>query len=259
MLRRRRTGSATRRRLVPAVLVATLAAAAGAPAALAHVGVPKSVVSAGPYRLVISAAPVAADQGAALAFRATLSDRAESKPVEGARLRITVSEGGRRLGDYRATGFGGIYSLLVPIPNADGWRSLRFGLTVAGPAGVSTGEYVPPSLLSQWSLEPTVLALAAIAAGLFLHGFVRLRRRGRRDHASLARLAIFAAGLGLMVLPLVSPLDAVGDHYLLSAHMLQHVLIGDAGPALILLSLRGPLLFFVLPPGLLGPLARSSG
>ena len=51
-----------------------------------------------------------------------------------------------------------------------------------------------------------------------------------------------------MVLPLVSPLDPVGDHYLLSAHMLQHVLIGDAGPALILLSLRGPLLFFVLPP-----------
>ena len=65
---------------------------------------------------------------------------------------------------------------------------------------------------------------------------MRLRRRGRADHASLGRLALFAAGLGAhRSLPLVSPLDAVGDRYLLSAHMLQHVLIGDAGPALILL------------------------
>ncbi len=38
--------------------------------------------------------------------------------------------------------------------------------------------------------------------------------------------------------------------------MLQHVLIGDAAPALILLALRGPLLFFLIPAAALGPLAR---
>ena len=38
---------------------------------------------------------------------------------------------------------------------------------------------------------------------------------------------------------------------LLSAHMLQHVLIGDVAPALLLLAVRGPLLFFVIPPQLL--------
>jgi hypothetical protein len=43
------------------------------------------------------------------------------------------------------------------------------------------------------------------------------------------------------------PLDEAGDGYLLSAHMLQHVLIGDAAPALALVALRGPLLFFLLP------------
>jgi len=55
---------------------------------------------------------------------------------------------------------------------------------------------------------------------------------------------------------LVSPLGGLAEE-LLSAHMLQHVLIGDLAPALAMLALRGPLAFFILPPGLLGPLARS--
>ena len=42
--------------------------------------------------------------------------------------------------------------------------------------------------------------------------------------------ALFALGLACGVLPLVSPLDELGDRYLLSAHMLQHMLIGDAAP-----------------------------
>ena len=36
---------------------------------------------------------------------------------------------------------------------------------------------------------------------------------------------------------LVSPLDGLGDDYLFSAHMFQHVLLGDVAPLLILLSL----------------------
>ena len=55
--------------------------------------------------------------------------------------------------------------------------------------------------------------------------------------------------------PSISPLDAAGDHYLLSAHMLQHVLIGDASPLLLVLAVRGPLVFFLLPPAVLKPLA----
>jgi cytochrome c oxidase assembly factor CtaG len=38
--------------------------------------------------------------------------------------------------------------------------------------------------------------------------------------------------------------------------MLQHVLIGDAAPALALVALRGPLLFFLMPAAVLAPLAR---
>lgn len=109
-----------------------------------------------------------------------------------------------------------------------------------------------------WTLEPSVLVAAAVALFLFVHAFVRLRRRGRSDHASWDRLVLFVAGLAAGVLPLVSPLDPIGDHYLLSAHMLEHVLIGDVAPALMLLSLRGPLLFFFVPAGILTSVARSA-
>jgi cytochrome c oxidase assembly factor CtaG len=39
--------------------------------------------------------------------------------------------------------------------------------------------------------------------------------------------------------------------------MLQHVLIGDLGIALMVVAVRGPLLVFMLPARLLGPIARD--
>jgi cytochrome c oxidase assembly factor CtaG len=105
-----------------------------------------------------------------------------------------------------------------------------------------------------WETPPTVLIGVALALVLFVQAFVRLRRR-RAEHAPWTRALLFAAGLALLVVPLVSPLDHIGDEQLLSAHMLQHVLIGDAAPALLVTAVRGPLLFFLLPPALLRPLA----
>jgi cytochrome c oxidase assembly factor CtaG len=109
-------------------------------------------------------------------------------------------------------------------------------------------------LTATWETPPTVLIGAALALALFVQAFVRLRRR-RAEHAPWSRALLFAAGLALLVVPLVSPLDHVADEELLSAHMLQHVLIGDAAPALLVTAVRGPLLFFLLPPFLLRPLA----
>ena len=107
---------------------------------------------------------------------------------------------------------------------------------------------------ASWETPPAVLLGAALALVLFAQAFLRLRRR-RREHAPWSRVALFGAGLALLVLPLVSPLDHVAEEELLSAHMLQHVLIGDAAAALLVVSVRGPLLFFLLPPVLLRPLA----
>ena len=109
-------------------------------------------------------------------------------------------------------------------------------------------------LSAAWETPPAVLFGAALAVVLFAQAFVRLRRRSPA-HAPRNRAVLFGAGLALLVLPLVSPLDWLGDEKLLSAHMLQHVLIGDAAIALLIVAVRGPLLFFLLPPAVLRPLA----
>jgi cytochrome c oxidase assembly factor CtaG len=122
------------------------------------------------------------------------------------------------------------------------------------------GTLRPPAkgLWRVWSVQPALFTLLVVAALLFGRAFLRLRARGRSDHAGSARAALFVLALLLVVLALMSPLDVIGDDYLISAHMLQHVLIGDVVPALLLVSLRGPLLLFALPVTLLRALAGRS-
>ncbi len=108
-----------------------------------------------------------------------------------------------------------------------------------------------------WSFPPLVAAGAALAMAFFLQGWLRLRRRDRPDLASWWRLALFLSGVAVVTFAIVSPIDAVGEGYLQAAHMVQHVLLGDLGVALIVLSLRGPLTVFFLPRDLLAPLARQ--
>jgi putative membrane protein len=106
-----------------------------------------------------------------------------------------------------------------------------------------------------WEAPAPVLAGCLVALALFGQAFWRLRQRGRTDHAGWDRAALFVAAVALTYLALASPLDGLGDRYLISAHMLQHVIIGDLAPALGLLALRGPLTFFLLPAPLLSALA----
>ena len=112
-------------------------------------------------------------------------------------------------------------------------------------------------LVSAWDPAPIVLVGAGLTLFLFAQGSRRLRRRERTDRADWTRALLFLIAVAISALALVSPLDEVGDSYLLSGHMLQHVLIGDAAPALALIALRGPLIFFFLPCSVLRPLARS--
>jgi cytochrome c oxidase assembly factor CtaG len=101
-------------------------------------------------------------------------------------------------------------------------------------------------------------AWTLLALVLFAEAFWRLRRRGRADHAGWDRALLFLMGLALVVGALVPPLEEAAEERL-AAHMLQHVLIADAGPALILVALRGPLVFFLIPGAVLAPLARLAG
>jgi cytochrome c oxidase assembly factor CtaG len=107
-----------------------------------------------------------------------------------------------------------------------------------------------------WSADPVALVAAGLALSLYAQGFVRLRRRGRAEHATVAGALLFAGGIAVGTLAVVSPLDELAEETLVSAHMLQHLLVGDVAPLLIVLGVRGPIAFFLLPPPLLRPLAR---
>lgn len=118
-------------------------------------------------------------------------------------------------------------------------------------ATTATGD-----LWRAWSLDPLALAGAAIAVAFFLQGWRRLHRR-RPEAAPWTRIPLFLAGVAVVLVGLLSPLDAIAEEYLQSAHMLQHVLVADLGVALALVAVRGPLALFFLPRDLLAPLARA--
>jgi putative membrane protein len=88
-----------------------------------------------------------------------------------------------------------------------------------------------------WFADPLVLVPLTLLAGIYVWRFARAREEaGGRGAGPLQALA-FAGGMLALLVALVSPLDGLGDDYLFSAHMFQHVLIGDVAPLLILLGL----------------------
>ena len=89
---------------------------------------------------------------------------------------------------------------------------------------------IPAVLLAHavWTAPPAVFAAIGLACLLFGQGWLRLRRRGRPDLASWSRVALFGAGIFVVLMGLISPIDTIGENHLLWVHMLQHVLIGDA-------------------------------
>ncbi len=123
-------------------------------------------------------------------------------------------------------------------------------LVADGRASAATIEAVlgddPVTLLlaadpqTQW--DPLVLAPLSVLVAIYVRRFRRARTEGRRADgrvrgAGAPQAAAFAAGVIALVLALATPLDGLGEDYLFSAHMLQHVLLGDIAPALLLLSL----------------------
>ena len=91
--------------------------------------------------------------------------------------------------------------------------------------------------LTQWSLEPSILIGTALITGLYLYAIGPFRRRHfTEEPVKSAQTFAFLAGVFVMFLALVSPLDELGDSYLFSAHMLQHLFLTIVGPPLLLLG-----------------------
>lgn len=90
-----------------------------------------------------------------------------------------------------------------------------------------------------------VLAAALGAVLLFVRGWGRLRGRRPGSDAGWDRAALFSAGVLAGALALLTLDGPAADRA--SAHMLQHVLVGDIAPALLLVALRGRLFAAVVP------------
>jgi putative membrane protein len=95
-----------------------------------------------------------------------------------------------------------------------------------------------------WTLDPLQLAPLALAVGLYARRARTLGRRG--TPVDRGRLVAFACFVVLTAAALVSPVHELGEERLFSAHMLQHVVLGDLAALALVLSLTGPLLRPVL-------------
>src|ERR1041384_6883893 len=90
------------------------------------------------------------------------------------------------------------------------------------------------AFLGSWELNPWVLMPTICLGALYARGWLQLRRRApHRFRFSL--LAAFFAGLITVVFALCSPLHAYAG-WLLTVHMIQHLLWMMVAPPLILLG-----------------------
>ena len=107
-------------------------------------------------------------------------------------------------------------------------------MTVMAHAGA---PLAPHDLWGAWSLEPAVLlGLAVVTAG-YARGMRRLWSAGRRAVTGW-QAATFAAGLAVVALALLSPLDALAG-VLFAAHMAQHMLLVMVAAPLLVLGAPG--------------------
>jgi cytochrome c oxidase assembly factor CtaG len=85
----------------------------------------------------------------------------------------------------------------------------------------------------------TLPALVPIAAyvGIYVWRFRAARREAGGRGAGWPQALAFAGSILLLMAAVLSPIDRLGEDYLFSAHMVQHILIGDLAPLLLLLAL----------------------
>jgi putative membrane protein len=102
-----------------------------------------------------------------------------------------------------------------------------------------------------WSFEP--VAILALLAASVVYARMYRRAAARSEAVGPGHWVPYAAGIVVLAIALLSPVDAIGDSWLLSVHMLQHTLLSDIAPALLVLGLRSP----VLPLGLTRPALRA--
>ncbi len=102
------------------------------------------------------------------------------------------------------------------------------------PLAAATPDY-------SWTLSPGPILLIVLLSGLYAVRFARVRAEPRTRRPETWRACSYALAMVLLLVALVSPVDALGDQ-LFTMHMVQHVLLLDVVPVLVMLSLTKALL-----------------
>ena len=121
---------------------------------------------------------------------------------------------------------------------------------------------MPPAyraVFDEWSPPIFLTGTLIVSAIVYARGWIAIRKT-RRAQFSAWRLGSFLLGLGIIWVAIASPLDGFAD-VLLSAHMVEHLLLMSFAPPLLLLGYPVVPMLRGLPRGLmvtlLGPLIRS--
>ena len=156
------------------------------------------------------------------------------------------------IGLYERTGVAGWVAAAVVLP----W--LLIGLA---------GEQLPDNLAllrhapwELWQLTPAISLPLLLLGSIYVSGLRRIEARGARP--SVLRQASFFGALAAIFAALQSPIEALADHSL-SIHMVEHMLLRTAAPALLMLAQPQAVLLRGLPAVIrrrvVAPVAGSRG
>jgi cytochrome c oxidase assembly factor CtaG len=89
---------------------------------------------------------------------------------------------------------------------------------------------------ASWTFDPGAVALVGLATAIYVPRWRRVRARHGARGASVPRLLAFAGAVLTLLAALVSPIDRLGEQAF-TMHMVQHILLLDLAPILLIASL----------------------
>ena len=110
------------------------------------------------------------------------------------------------------------------------------------------------AIFTEWTPPPVLTALIALTALVYVRGWFAIRRT-RPEQFPAWRLSAFFGGLATIWIAIASPLDGFADA-MLSAHMVEHLLLMSFAPPLLLLGAPQVPLLRGLPRILIARLLR---
>lgn len=121
-----------------------------------------------------------------------------------------------------------------PALAAASWPGLLYGHGGVGHEPLPFDALVSLFGMIDWTFRVDIVLVLALAAGIHLTGWSRLRRQAG-GAATVSGLALYLAGIAALLTALVSPVDRLAAERL-SMHMVQHILLLMMAPLCMLLA-----------------------